>query len=147
MDSTSTRQQRPSFPATGASQVSSASQSSSSLSTLATPSAFAIPGAVLQQSQSHSAVPMPPSSPVQQGHLFGSLHPENMTAAQVAQSQRPQPPATRSTSWEYRPNRDDAGRTAQETMSYLNEYNLVAEAAKRAQMAVLMRDMEGMEMS
>ncbi|KAF4314183.1 hypothetical protein GTA08_BOTSDO01641 [Botryosphaeria dothidea] len=146
MDATGSRQQRPSFPVAGGSQVSSASQSSSSLSTLATPSAFAIPGAV-QQSQSQTGVPMPPSSPVQQGHFFGSLHPENMAAAQTAQPQRPQPQASRSTSWEYRPNRDNAGRTAQETMSYLNEYNLVAEAAKRAQMAVLMRDMEGMEMS
>lgn len=90
---------------------------------------------------------MPPSSPVQQSHFFGSLHPGNMAAAQPAQVQRPQQQASRSTSWEYQPNRNGAGQTAQETMAYLNEYNLVAEAAKRAQMAVLMRDMEGVELS
>ncbi|KAF2181983.1 hypothetical protein K469DRAFT_468810, partial [Zopfia rhizophila CBS 207.26] len=48
--------------------------------------------------------------------------------------------------YDYRPNREGAGQTAAETSTYLNEYALVAEAAKRAQMAVLMRDVEGMEL-
>lgn len=47
---------------------------------------------------------------------------------------------------EYRPNREDAGRTAAETANLLNEYNLIAEAAKRAQMAVLMRDLDAVEL-
>ncbi|OCL04292.1 hypothetical protein AOQ84DRAFT_252757, partial [Glonium stellatum] len=51
----------------------------------------------------------------------------------------------RSLGFDYRPNREGAGRTAAETKSLLSEYALVAEAAKRAQMAVLMRDMEGVE--
>ncbi|KAL1649177.1 hypothetical protein SLS58_001751 [Diplodia intermedia] len=141
MDSAGDRQQRPAFPGF-ASQVSSASQSSSSLSTLASPSVFA----TSQQAQ-HAGVPMPPSSPVPQSNYFGSLPPGNMAAAQAAQAQRAPPQVSRTASVDYQPNRDGAGRTAQETAAYLNEYSLVAEAAKRAQMAVLMRDMEGVELS
>lgn len=138
MDSAGARQQRP-----AASTVSSASQSSSSLSTLASSSAFPIPG---QTSHQAPAGPLRTSSPVQQGQFFGSLHPDTMSA-QSTQTQLPQQQAPTSNSWDYQPNRNGAGQTAQETMSYLNEYNLVAEAAKRAQMAVLMRDMEGVELS
>lgn len=47
----------------------------------------------------------------------------------------------------YAPERGNAGSTAQETRSYIDNFALVAEAAKRAQMAVLMRDMEGVELS
>ncbi|OCK80579.1 hypothetical protein K432DRAFT_267689, partial [Lepidopterella palustris CBS 459.81] len=54
--------------------------------------------------------------------------------------------APRQLGYDYRPNRDGAGRTAAETKSLLNEYALLAEAAKRAQMAVLMRDIDGMEL-
>jgi hypothetical protein len=46
----------------------------------------------------------------------------------------------------YQPNRDGAGRTAAETNQFLNHQALLAEAAKRAQMAVVMRDIEGMEL-
>ncbi|OJD33183.1 thiol methyltransferase protein [Diplodia corticola] len=146
MDPAGDRQQRPTFPGF-ASQVSSASQSSSSLSTLASPSVFAVSGATSQQAQSHAGVPMPPSSPVPQSNFFGSLPPGNMAAAQAAQVQRAPQQVSRTASVDYQPNRDGAGRTAQETAAYLNEYSLVAEAAKRAQMAVLMRDMEGVELS
>jgi hypothetical protein len=47
----------------------------------------------------------------------------------------------------YVPDRGTAGSTAQETTSYIDNFALVAEAAKRAQMAVLMRDMEGVELT
>jgi hypothetical protein len=47
---------------------------------------------------------------------------------------------------EYQPNRQGAGQTAAETTSYLNQMALLNEAAKRAQMAVVLRDIEGMEL-
>jgi hypothetical protein len=49
--------------------------------------------------------------------------------------------------YRYEPERGSAGTTAQETRSYIDNFALVAEAAKRAQMAVLMRDMEGVELT
>ncbi|KIW01763.1 uncharacterized protein PV09_06936 [Verruconis gallopava] len=48
--------------------------------------------------------------------------------------------------YDYVPDRGTAGSTAQETRNYIDNFALVAEAAKRAQMAVLMRDMEGVEL-
>ncbi|KAF2654615.1 hypothetical protein K491DRAFT_553082, partial [Lophiostoma macrostomum CBS 122681] len=48
--------------------------------------------------------------------------------------------------YSYQPNRQGAGQTAAETTNFLNQTALLAEAAKRAQMAVLMRDVEGMEL-
>jgi hypothetical protein len=48
--------------------------------------------------------------------------------------------------YDYRPNREGAGRTAAETNNFLSTSALLAEAAKRAQMAVVMRDIEGMEL-
>jgi hypothetical protein len=44
------------------------------------------------------------------------------------------------------PDRAGAGTTAQETARYMSEYGLVAEAAKRAEMAVLMRDLGGLDL-
>ncbi|ORY13184.1 hypothetical protein BCR34DRAFT_453673, partial [Clohesyomyces aquaticus] len=55
-------------------------------------------------------------------------------------------PAQQPGSYHYQPNREGAGRTAAETNNYLNDFALLAEAAKRAQMAVVMRDIEGMEL-
>ncbi|KAB2573802.1 hypothetical protein BFW01_g1009 [Lasiodiplodia theobromae] len=143
MDSAGNRQQRPAFPGS-ASQVSSASQSSSSLSTLASPSVFSSVSGTASQ-QPFSGVPMPPSSPAPQANYFGSLQPETQQVQRAGAAAAPQ--ISRTASLEYQPNREGAGRTAQETVTYLNEYSLVAEAAKRAQMAVLMRDMEGVELS
>lgn len=56
------------------------------------------------------------------------------------------PPMQRYRSFEFQPNRDGAGRTAAETQNYLNQAALLAEAAKRAQMAVVMRDLDSMEL-
>ena len=47
----------------------------------------------------------------------------------------------------YAPERNNAGSTAQETRTYIDNLALVAEAAKRAQMAVLMRDIDGMDLT
>ena len=48
--------------------------------------------------------------------------------------------------YDYQPDREAAGQTAGETNAFLEQFGLLAEAAKRAEMAVLMRDLEGMEM-
>jgi hypothetical protein len=63
---------------------------------------------------------------------------------QQQQPQQSQPMQV--SSYDYVPDRTGAGATAQETSSFISNYALVAEAAKRAQMAVLMRDMEGVEL-
>jgi hypothetical protein len=72
--------------------------------------------------------------------LFGSLDQQS----QQPQQQRLQ--AQRHPSFEYLPNRSGAGQTAAETTNYLNQAALLAEAAKRAQMACVMRDLDGMEL-
>lgn len=61
-------------------------------------------------------------------------------AAQEAQSQSQQ-------QWNYQPDRTGAGQTAQETSAYISQYGLLAEAAKRAQIACLERDMSGFDLS
>jgi hypothetical protein len=64
---------------------------------------------------------------------------------QQQQYQQPQAPQ-RHPSFEYRPNRDGAGQTAAETTNYLSQMALLNEAAKRAQMACVMRDIGEMEL-
>lgn len=59
-----------------------------------------------------------------------------------------QPPLQQmQTSFNYRPDRQDAGATNAQTMAMLADYNLIAEAAKRAQMACMIRDLDEMDMS
>ncbi|KAK8232537.1 hypothetical protein HDK90DRAFT_512451 [Phyllosticta capitalensis] len=145
--------QRPGFAASasGPESASSVSRSSSSLSTMSS-AAVPIAGASSHPQQfQNSSAPIPPSSPVQQTHFMGSI-PAATAAPLASQLQFPPqqaqaPPPARPAGLEYNPNREGAGRTAQETAAFLNEYSLVAEAAKRAQMAVLMRDMEAVELS
>ncbi|KAF2740149.1 hypothetical protein EJ04DRAFT_518940 [Polyplosphaeria fusca] len=130
---------RPAFPplhtSSSMSSTSSTYQSYSSTSSLSTPSTA-------------SSAPLPsPSSTQQQHGFFASLSQQQQTQQtqqqqQQQQSQNTQHPATH----HYQPNRDGAGRTAAETNNYIDQFALVAEAAKRAQMAVLMRDVEGMEL-
>ncbi|KAL1655466.1 hypothetical protein SLS61_001930 [Didymella pomorum] len=48
--------------------------------------------------------------------------------------------------YEYQPNRQGAGATQNETTAYLNSAALLAEAAKRASIQVVMRDIEEMEL-
>ncbi|KAK7539247.1 hypothetical protein IWX49DRAFT_230221 [Phyllosticta citricarpa] len=142
---------RPAFTV-GPESASSVSRSSSSLSTMSS-AAVPIAGASSQSQQpQNSSAPIPPSSPVQQTHFMGSIPAATAAPPPARQLQFPpqqsQAPATaRPGGWDYNPNREGAGRTAQETAAFLNEYSLVAEAAKRAQMAVLMRDMEAVELS
>lgn len=136
-----------SYQSSPISSTSSTYQSSSSLSSLSLPPAMspapapAPPHTTAAHSRQTSAAPLP--SPTAQAagatQYFGSLNPQMPAQAQRPQGQRQQ-------SYEYRPDRTGAGTTAQETANLLNYNALVAEAAKRAQMAVLMRDMGEMEM-
>ncbi|KAJ4376280.1 hypothetical protein N0V83_001563 [Neocucurbitaria cava] len=88
-------------------------------------------------------MPSPSSIPQQQQQQFyGSL---NQQTQQPLQQQRMQAPQ-RHPSFEYQPNRAGAGQTAAETTNYLNQAALLAEAAKRAQMACVMRDIGDMEL-
>ncbi|KAH6625276.1 hypothetical protein C7974DRAFT_413807 [Boeremia exigua] len=96
-----------------------------------------------------SAAPL--SSPTmstsqQQQQLFGSL---NQPQQQQPQQQQQQPhplQLQRHPSYEYQPNRQGAGSTRNETAAYLNSAALLAEAAKRASIQVVMRDIEEMEL-
>ncbi|KAF2250880.1 hypothetical protein BU26DRAFT_517657 [Trematosphaeria pertusa] len=126
---------RPAFPTlqppAASSQSSSVFQSySSSKSSLASPSPA-----------SSAPLPSPSAAHPQHQGFFASL---NGQQEQQAQQQKQQP--QRHPGFHYQPNRDGAGRTAAETTNYLNQAALLAEAAKRAQMAVVMRDIEGMEL-
>lgn len=69
--------------------------------------------------------------------------------SQQQQQQQPQhsqqhgyDPSTHS----YQPNRQGAGQTAAETNNLLFNSSLLAEAAKKAQVAVVIRDIEDMEL-
>lgn len=129
-----TRPPYPPLPAPVSSSSSTSSSAFQSTSNLSSLSAL-----------SPASAPLP--SPSAQQHsepFFSSLGPQRPQQLQELY-QQPQSP-TQPLSFDYRPNREDAGRTAAETKSLLSEYALVAEAAKRAQMAVLMRDMEGVEL-
>ncbi|KAF1918514.1 hypothetical protein BDU57DRAFT_444719 [Ampelomyces quisqualis] len=88
--------------------------------------------------RNQSAAARPAFAPLhEQHHFYGA-----MTQQTQQQPQGPQ----RHPSFEYRPNREGAGQTAAETTNYLSQMALLNEAAKRAQIAVVMRDMEGMEL-
>lgn len=58
-----------------------------------------------------------------------------------------QAPQQMQTGFNYVPERGNAGSTNPETVGYLRDYNLVAEAAKRAQVACMIRDLDAMDMS
>ena len=76
----------------------------------------------------------------QQQQAYAAQQQQQAYAAQQAQ------PNGRVDGYAYRPDRSSSGATAQETARYISDYGLVAEAAKRAQMAVLMRDLEGVDL-
>jgi hypothetical protein len=84
-----------------------------------------------------------PSS--QQQHFFGSLNQSQQQQPQQQQQQHPNQ-LQRHPSYEYQPNRQGAGQTQNETTAYLNSAALLAEAAKRASIQVVMRDIEEMEL-
>ncbi|KAF1359790.1 hypothetical protein EJ07DRAFT_118933 [Lizonia empirigonia] len=81
----------------------------------------------------------------QQQHFFGSLNQPQQQQAQKQQQRHPMQ-LQRHPSHEYQPNRQGAGQTQNETTAYLNSAALLAEAAKRASIQVVMRDIEEMEL-
>ncbi|KAF9738928.1 hypothetical protein PMIN06_003580 [Paraphaeosphaeria minitans] len=102
-------------------------------------------------SSAHLSAPTPASAAPVDSPTSPSQPPQNFFASPNGQppSQQAQPempPMQRYRSFEYQPNRDGAGRTAGETQSFLNQTALLAEAAKRAQMACVMRDLDSMEL-
>ncbi|CAN9433757.1 unnamed protein product [Alternaria alternata] len=112
---------RPAFSALQSSNTPAAGYASTSTSSIAS------------RSSTQSAPPVSPST-----------SPQNHQSQQAQQQPRLQ--AQRHPSFEYQPNRNGAGQTAAETTNYLNQAALLAEAAKRAQMACVMRDLDGMEL-
>jgi len=115
------------------SQNSSACPSYSRSVTLPTPS-----------SASSAPLPSPSTSRPPQA-FFGSLNGQQQQQEQQ-QARSQMQPLQRYPSFEYQPSREGAGRTAAETTNYLNQAALLAEAAKRAQLAVVMRDLDSMEL-
>jgi hypothetical protein len=141
------QQQRPPYPQVAAqsaptSPSASVFQSSSSLASIAAlnnTGAFAhqMPG-MLQTQQGLASAPLPSPSGTQPATYFGSLAQSAPTSHPSQQQQRmPQPQNVAGT---YLGQRGDGGGTP-ETAPFLKDFNLVAEAAKRAQVACLTRDM------
>ncbi|KAG9194118.1 hypothetical protein G6011_04153 [Alternaria panax] len=120
---------RPAFSALQSSSTSTAAYASTPASSIAS------------RSSTQSAPPVSPSTSPQNHQYFGSLNQQSQQA-----QQQPRLQAQRHPSFEYQPNRAGAGQTAAETTNYLNQTALLAEAAKRAQMACVMRDLDGMEL-
>ncbi|CZT06325.1 hypothetical protein WAI453_006261 [Rhynchosporium graminicola] len=82
-----------------------------------------------QQNQNHNSYFNSSSKPCTQSGPTSA--PQTQSQAQN-QQQIPQPPPAQ-----------QQARSADATSPFLRDFNLVAEAAKRAQMACLMRDLEG----
>ena len=120
---------RPAFSALQSSNTPAAGYASTSTSSIAS------------RSSTQSAPPVSQSTSPQNHQYFGSLNQQSQQA-----QQQPRLQAQRHPSFEYQPNRNGAGQTAAETTNYLNQAALLAEAAKRAQMACVMRDLDGMEL-
>lgn len=130
-------QQFPARPAVAPLQSSSAQISSYSSSSSLTSSS--------PQSTAPLSSPTMPSS--QQQQFFGSLNqPQQQQPAQQQQQQQQPLQLQRHPSYEYQPNRQGAGTTQNETTAFLNSAALLAEAAKRASIQVVMRDIEEMEL-
>lgn len=142
-------------PQTEPTAVSSFQSSTSSLASLSTHSS-----SMLSSSRQTAApLPSPSTSQQQASPFFASLHPQAYQQQGAAYMQQPVQAAAyqqsqsqqqslggRIEGYNYQPDRAGAGTTAQETARYMSEYGLVAEAARRAQMAVLMRDLEGIDL-
>ncbi|KAI9708263.1 MAG: hypothetical protein M1820_004217 [Bogoriella megaspora] len=113
-------------------------------------------------STSVNSAPLP--SPTAFHHSFGALHPQSASTMpshpqQQRQAQQPQQqflaPPQQDQQYQQQPQQQRqnpfqgqrAGNGgAPETTPFLQDFTLLAEAAKRAEMACLMRDMEGCEL-
>ena len=137
--------QRPSYPQTSSdsapsSTTSSAFNSSSSLSyTTPTTASSSTQSVANMPQQVFASAPMPSPSVTQRQSYFGqgpTSHPD----AQASQQQH------RPSMCQQHMGQRGNGAGAPETAPFLQDFNLVAEAAKRAQTACLMRDFEEMEL-
>ncbi|KAM0719565.1 hypothetical protein Q7P37_003695 [Cladosporium fusiforme] len=139
--------QRPSYPQISSdisptSATSSAFNSSSSLNSVSSTGASSLaPSTTGMPQQTFASAPLPSPSNTQRQNYFGTLstpaptsHPEQMPTGPRC-----------SVSEQYNGQRGDGGG-APATTPFLQDFNLVAEAAKRAQMACLMRDMGDVEL-
>ncbi|OQN95641.1 hypothetical protein B0A48_18240 [Cryoendolithus antarcticus] len=140
-----TRSQRPSYPqlsTQSSSASSSAFQSSSSLNSIASPNSAHPSSRLNMPPQGYTSAPLPsPSSAQSQRSYFGSIG--GSTQASHPSSQQSRLPAQQQQAFV---GQRGNGAGAPETTPFLKDFNLVAEAAKRAQMACLMRDMGDVEL-
>jgi hypothetical protein len=115
---------------------------SSTMSCGSTSSSISQPSPVQQRQTSGAPLP----SPIANEHapFFASLHPQ---ASQQPAEQQLRESLIQAAQFQSHMERTGSSTTAQETSSYIKDYALVAEAAKRAQMAVLAREMESFELS
>ena len=146
--------QRPAYP-----QTSSSSSSSSDSTPTSTPSsAFnssssfgyatssnvssSTPAAANMPQQMFTSAPMPSPSVVQRQSYFGSTSTQGPTSHP---EQQPSQQHRTSVCQQHMGQRGN-GHGPPETAPFLQDFNLVAEAAKRAQTACLMRDFDEMEL-
>lgn len=154
MDARSQRQQqqskRPSYPQVSTqsaptSPTSSVFQSSSSLYSISSINSAATrqqPTMLQTQQQGGVTAPLPSPTATQPPNYFGSFaqHPSTSTSSEQQQQQQQQRiPPQQPSSGQYVGQRGGSGG-APETAPFLKDFNLVAEAAKRAQIACLTRD-------
>lgn len=138
--------QRPPYPqittqSAPDSTASSAFQSSSSVNSINIPNSSQQMLGMPQQGFASAPLPSP-SSNNQARSYFGSMTANGPTSHPQAQMQVQRIPQSQQ---QYAGQRGADGG-APETAPFLNDFNLVAEAAKRAQMACLMRDMGDVEL-
>lgn len=129
--------QRPPYPqvmaqATSPSTTSSVFQSTSSLASLSSINSQ-------NQHMGAASAPLPSPSMAQPNNYFPSISSQSPTS-HPAQSQRIPPQSQHADSSQYVGQRGGGGG-APETAPHLADFNLLAEAAKRAQMACLSRDL------
>ena len=143
--------QRPPYPqltpqSAPTSPTSSVFQSSSSLASISSINTSAVAQQQYQQRQNmrqtqqegFASAPLPSPSSSQPNTYFGSLVQQAPTSHPSQQSRIPGQGQT--VAGTYLGQRGDGGGTP-ETAPFLKDFNLVAEAAKRAQMACLTRDL------
>jgi len=104
--------------------------------------------------QTAAPLPSPSDSQQQPPQYYASFHPQayqqqgGVYIQQQVQSSQTQQQlgGGRTEGYNCQPDCAGTGTTEQETARYMSEYGLVAEAAKRAEMAVLMRDLGGLDL-
>ena len=130
-------QSAPTSPTTSVFQSSSSLASISSINTAAAAATQRTSTMMQTQQDGFASAPLPSPSSSQPNGYFTSFMQQPPTSHPAQQQRIPQSQTVAGT---YLGQRGDGGGTP-ETASFLKDFNLVAEAAKRAQMACLTRDM------